>query len=661
MLILAAYDASSGSRCSLFASVTLEDVTLRRIMHTAQGELLRIVWNTLIEIRNRRLRLNSKDFEHTIIIGASRWPAVAVTVSLWDHIIRFGQEFELLWRQRKTLYTMLLMFDMYGVEGSMIYFAFVFSGVKRPLSDTSTLYGNIRDDQHRRLSILTTAFVVLFVFQADRGNIFHLSVPHSWKLTVASDGITYSAAVDSCVLGNSTYLTGVLGGMALFDLYVIILLVVSTLSRPRRNDAEIVNNLKRDGFLAFLDVAGLRLIPFIQNMLENASQTFTSLFVAIARGIRIFMIPNNCSTIPHHFHFLEFRRTIWNAGRLPISGESMNETLQKCVSRFDAERGHTVKPDRETVTALLDRQTACSGWKWRGKIVKDRCYILRERCSAKLCVYLPRMMVIFILVDVVSESRLSRALVAGCRVINRAVAKLPEGGKSERLLCVVSPGDSVPPVSQHLSDLTMATDIETLAGGYFIEVLLAIMLYGVAITQAYAYWWDYPNDSKRLRWTIVILIFAAMYEYLIIDFNDIDKIQTIVWYVALSVVLAILNTAIVQGFLIRRIWIRHLARISSVFKLGSWKLYRDTKMTTDRIIKWIQMFVSLATVITAKCSSTLEKSPEAQGTQASQIEILTMVSKVTDNMLYHEHGVPKPPVSSIVIEPSKNQILKDDD
>lgn len=49
---------------------------------------------------------------------------MAVTVSLWDHIIRFGQEFELLWRQRKTLYTMLLMFDMYGVEGSMIYFAF---------------------------------------------------------------------------------------------------------------------------------------------------------------------------------------------------------------------------------------------------------------------------------------------------------------------------------------------------------------------------------------------------------------------------------------------------------------------------------------------------------------------------------------------------------
>lgn len=48
---------------------------------------------------------------------------------------------------------------------------------------------------------------------------------------------------------------------ALFDLYVIILLVVSTLSRPRRNDAEIVNNLKRDGFLAFL--VSLLCTPFL--------------------------------------------------------------------------------------------------------------------------------------------------------------------------------------------------------------------------------------------------------------------------------------------------------------------------------------------------------------------------------------------------------------
>lgn len=104
---------------------------------------------------------------------------------------------------------------------------------------------------------LTTAFVVLFVIQANRGNSFHLSMPHSWRLTVAPDGITYSAAIDSCVLGNSTYLTVVLGGMALFDLHVIALLVVSTLGRPRRNDAEIVNNLKRDGFLAFLAVLGV--------------------------------------------------------------------------------------------------------------------------------------------------------------------------------------------------------------------------------------------------------------------------------------------------------------------------------------------------------------------------------------------------------------------
>lgn len=333
----------------------------------------------------------------------------------------------------------------------------------------------------------------------------------------------------------------------------------------------------------------------------------------------------------------------------------------------------------------------------------------------------------------------------------------------------------------------MATDIETLAGGYFVEVLLAIMLYGVAITQAYVYWWDYPDDSKRSRWTVIILMimetlhtgfnFAAMYEYLIIDFNNIEKIQTLVWSYATSVVLAILIAAIVQGFLIQRIWIlsKHNATMTSIpavillfrvsiglvaagymFELRSWQLYRDTDVSrglitcsvslaamgdliiasilifnlqqsrtgsnhTDHLIKRVQMyvvntgaltmFVSLAIVITfevrtgslifaglieVQCNLytitflatlnarqhwrsrrryrmndivSMELSPrvtsaQAQGTQAPQIEILTTVSKVTDNMLHREHGVPKPLISSVVtddnMEPSKIKILNDD-
>ncbi|EED85735.1 predicted protein [Postia placenta Mad-698-R] len=501
---------------------------------------------------------------------------VAVTVSLWDHVIRFGQEFELLWRQRKTVHTMLLMFDMYGVEGSMIYFAFA-----------RTHFPSLQWSEK--------TFVR-----------YDYSI---WEYTgrSASEALNCYASMFLMIY------------KALFDLHVIALLVVSTLGRPRRNDAEIVNNLKRDGFLAFLAVLGLRLIPFIQNMLENASQTFTSLL-----------------------------RTIWNAGlwvilgfldeqtaqsqfiiKLPVSGESMNETLQKCVSRFDTERDHPAKP--------------------------------------------------------VSESGLSRALVAVCRVINRAVAKLPGGGEmivsfQLRLDCrpLLEVSERLP---YHLSDLTMATDIETLAGGYFIEVLLAIMLYGVAITQAYAYWWDYPNDSKRLRWTIVIPIFAAMYEYLIIDFNDIEKIQTIVC--------GVLNSAHLDTEFIRLCKSRMPTALSG-FKLGSWKLYRDTKMTYHRPYDqvdpdvcfagdcyYLHTITFLATLnarqrwrsrrrygvheIVSMELSPRVTSAQAQGNQASQIEILTMVSKVTDNMLYHEHGVPKPPVSGIVIEPSKNQILKDDD
>ncbi|EED78059.1 predicted protein [Postia placenta Mad-698-R] len=249
----------------------------------------------------------------------------------------------------------------------------------------------------------------------------------------------------------------------------------------------------------------------------------------------------------------------------------------------------------------------------------------------------------------------------------------------------------------------MATDIETLAGGYFVEVLLAIMLYGVAITQAYVYWWDYPDDSKRSRWTVIILMimetlhtgfnFAAMYEYLIIDFNNIEKIQILVWSYATSVVLAILIAAIVQGFLIQRIWICHHSFIPSVFELRSWQLYRDTDVSRHgpsyqagpdvcfaSDCDYVYTITFLATLnarqhwrsrrryrmndIVSMELSPRVTSAQAQGTQAPQIEILTTVSKVTDNMLHREHGVPKPLVSSVVtddnMEPSKIKILNDD-
>ncbi|OSX62389.1 hypothetical protein POSPLADRAFT_1142945 [Postia placenta MAD-698-R-SB12] len=246
----------------------------------------------------------------------------------------------------------------------------------------------------------------------------------------------------------------------------------------------------------------------------------------------------------------------------------------------------------------------------------------------------------------------------------------------------------------------MATDIENFAGGYFIEVLLAIMLYGIAITQAYVYWWDYSDDSRRSRWTVVILMimetlhtgfsFAAMYEYLIINFNDIEQLQTLVWYLKS---MQILIAAIVQGFLIQRIWICHHSLISSVFKLGSWQLYRDTNVSHYRPFDqagpdvrfagnchYLYTITFLATLnarqhwrsrrryrmndIVSMELSPRVTSAQAQGTQAPQIEILTTVSKVTDNMLHREHGGPKPLVSRVVtddnIESSKIKILNDD-
>ncbi|EED82437.1 predicted protein [Postia placenta Mad-698-R] len=62
----------------------------------------------------------------------------------------------------------------------------------------------------------------------------------------------------------------------------------------------------------------------------------------------------------------------------------------------------------------------------------------------------------------------------------------------------------------------MATSVEHLVGGFFVLVLLAIMLYGILTTQAI------------LETIHTGFCFAALYDYVIIDFNDVLKVDDIV-------------------------------------------------------------------------------------------------------------------------------------
>lgn len=185
----------------------------------------------------------------------------------------------------------------------------------------------------------------------------------------------------------------------------------------------------------------------------------------------------------------------------------------------------------------------------------------------------------------------------------------------------------------------MATSVEHLVGGFFVLVLLAIMLYGILTTQAYVYWWNYANDSRLSRWTVAVLMiletihtgfcFAALYDYVIIDFNDVLKVDDIVWTYATSVIAAIIVATIVQSFFIHRIWILSkrsvlitsipafllffkavlgLATASYMYKLRTWAEFRGKIMPLSLFASSLSLAAAVDLIISTMLIVNLQQS-----------------------------------------------------
>ncbi|KAJ3558834.1 hypothetical protein NM688_g684 [Phlebia brevispora] len=69
---------------------------------------------------------------------ATRYLAIAAWICVvWDHLITFHQEVEVIWRDRKiTLTKVIYVVNRYGAEICLFYVAYVFSGFAFRLSDT---------------------------------------------------------------------------------------------------------------------------------------------------------------------------------------------------------------------------------------------------------------------------------------------------------------------------------------------------------------------------------------------------------------------------------------------------------------------------------------------------------------------------------------------
>ncbi|CAL1710753.1 unnamed protein product [Somion occarium] len=102
-------------------------------------------------------------------------------------------------------------------------------------------------------------------------------------------------------------------------------------------------------------------------------------------------------------------------------------------------------------------------------------------------------------------------------------------------------------------------------GGVFILVCLSLVLYGIAVAQAYSYMLNCKNDGMPLRTAVLATILLETFQtasllhlawaYAIAGFGNFVASLHIPWSAGASIILEVAIVFLVQGFYLRRIWI----------------------------------------------------------------------------------------------------------
>ncbi|KAI0791648.1 hypothetical protein BC629DRAFT_1593233 [Irpex lacteus] len=110
----------------------------------------------------------------------------------------------------------------------------------------------------------------------------------------------------------------------------------------------------------------------------------------------------------------------------------------------------------------------------------------------------------------------------------------------------------------------MATlDVSSFIGPLLVEICFALILYGVFCAQVY-YWWSAYKDPLHVRiiiWSLLVLetvhvgfCIHVLYWYFVLNFNNEDSLNKIVWSFGVTVYLEVLISGTVQVFYMLRIW-----------------------------------------------------------------------------------------------------------
>ncbi|KAH9921465.1 uncharacterized protein B0H18DRAFT_1188906 [Fomitopsis serialis] len=197
------------------------------------------------------------------LVATQYLSAVAVTLTLYERLLVFEKEVELIWRQPWSALPILVLLDMYGRQASMLFIAYVVSGISTNISDSLCQAFNRFIATY---GLLSTASIQS---TAQYNEVYHAcGVPH-----------------------RPLYLIGAYAGTLAYYIYVMILLVINSLNRPRKRDFEIIKNLYRDGVWTLLVFTVLQLARLMPAIFGGTAQTLlTPLITWALDGILSFRL-----------------------------------------------------------------------------------------------------------------------------------------------------------------------------------------------------------------------------------------------------------------------------------------------------------------------------------------------------------------------------------
>ncbi|KAH8984343.1 hypothetical protein EDB92DRAFT_1493914 [Lactarius akahatsu] len=109
-------------------------------------------------------------------------------------------------------------------------------------------------------------------------------------------------------------------------------------------------------------------------------------------------------------------------------------------------------------------------------------------------------------------------------------------------------------------------DIRSTYGCTFIGLIISVMLFGITALQTWIYYWQYgKRDQKALKLFIAviflldalhtILCIYSVYWYLVLNFGNVEILDTSVWSMGIQVDVNTLIDYMVQLFYARRVYI----------------------------------------------------------------------------------------------------------